>query len=267
MMRSKKQKIIVLMMVLLALLLLATLKIRNKPSKWGTLSEPLQKGSIIESVYGIGTVTAEHRYQLKLGAVSTIQRLYVNEGSRVKKGDKLIDLEDMGSFKAPFEGTVTFLPVKEGETVFAQSLILDLVDLQDRYLVVSLEQRGALRVRQGQKARINFDSLRDESYDGRVESVYAHDNNFYVRIGVAGLPSQFLPGMTGDVAIGVAERSGVLLAPVAAIESGKVYLKDTDAKPKMLLVKTGIVDGAMAEIVAGELREGDVLYIRQKLTP
>ncbi len=239
----------------------ARLGLRGKLSQ-GTLTEPLKKGPVIESVYGIGTVTAFKTYQVKLGVTSTIRNLHVKEGDPVKRGQPLVDLEGPVSVTAPFDGTVTYLPVKIGENVFAQSVILSLSDLRDRYIVVSLEQRAVLRVRQGQKARISFENMRGESFDGLVQSVYSHENNFLVRIGVERLPPQILPGMTADVAIGIGEIPGALLAPLSAVEEGKVVIDRGSGRPQTVAVKLGVVDGDMAQIISGDVREGDRLLIK-----
>jgi multidrug efflux pump subunit AcrA (membrane-fusion protein) len=228
-----------------------------------SLTEPIRKGPIVESVYGIGTVTATRSFQLKLGVTGTIRRLFVKEGDAVKRDQKLVDVDGV-PFNAPFDGTITLLPYKVGETVFPQAVVLSIVDLQDRYVLVTLEQQAALRVRRGQKARLSFDSMREVSYDGQVEAIYSNENNFFVRIGVAGLPAQILPGMTGDVAIGIAEHRDALIVPVAALDAGKVYVK-RGLGTAAVEVRTGIVDGAMAEIVAGDLREGERLVIRKKV--
>lgn len=229
------------------------------------LTEPIKKGAIVESVYGIGTVTATRSFQLKLGVTSTIRRLFVKEGDPVKRDQRLADLDGV-LFSAPFDGTITLLPFKVGETVFPQAVVLSIVDLQDRYLLVTLEQQAALRVRRSQKAKLSFDSLRAESHDGLVEAIYSNDNNFFVRIGVAALPPQILPGMTADVAIGISERRDALIVPVAAIDSGKVTVK-RGLGTATVAVKTGIVDGAMAEIVSGDLQAGERLLIRKKVAP
>ena len=228
------------------------------------LSEPIRRGSVIESVYGIGTVTATRSFQLKTAVPSTVRELHVQEGDYVRRGQRLVELDGVGSFRAPFAGTVTSLPLKVGETVFAQSVVLELVDLLDRYLVVSLEQRGAVRVRRGQQAQISFEAMRGEAFQGVVESVYSRANDFLVRIDVSKLPPQVLPGMTADVAIGIAERDNALLVPVAAVNGGKVRVK-RGSKTEEVEVTTGVIDGAMAEIVEGDVREGDrVVMPRQE---
>lgn len=261
--RLKSHKALSFLVAFLLLIAAVTVGMRARQGKGDSLSEPLKKGAIMESVYGIGTVTATRSFQQKFGVMSTVQDIYIKEGDHVRSGQRLALMSDGLVLRAPFEGTVTFLPVKVGETVFPQSVILNLVDLADRYIVVSLEQRGALRVRQGQKAKISFDSMRGETFDGSVEAVYSNDNNFLVRIGVSNLPPQVLPGMTADVGIGIAERKDVLLIPSAALSGTKVRVKRGLGKPKEVDVTVGIVDGSMAEIASGDVDEGDRLVLQK----
>jgi membrane fusion protein, macrolide-specific efflux system len=229
------------------------------------VSEPLKKGTICEAVYGIGTVTANQSFQLKSGVTTTIRKLYVKEGDLVKKGDRLVDLEGTTLFTAPFSGTITYVPFKEGETVFAQSVVLDLLNLKDRYILVSLEQRGALRIKAKQKAKINFDTIREQTYEGEVQAIYSHSNDFLVSIVVSNLPPQILPGMTADVSIVIREKANVLLIPVAAMDlDGVMVQHGGSGMPEREQIKTGLVDGAMAEVVSGNLKDGDKLIIRKK---
>ena len=253
--------------ILLLIILIVVMKSRSIASASVTLSEPISRGTILESVYGIGTITARHSYQLKLGVTSTLLQVYVAEGDHVHRGQKLVKLEGSGDFAAPFEGTVTSLPLKVGETIFSQVVILSLVDLLDRYIVVSLEQRAAIRVRADQKAKLSFENMREQSFEGVVQSVYSNDNNFLVRIGVSNLPPQLLPGMTADVSIAIAEHPNVLIVPTLAIDTGKVYIQRAHGQPEPVEIKTGVIDGVMAEVISGEVHEGDRLSLRKKIGP
>ena len=105
-----------------------------KPSEI-ILSAPLQKSSISESVYGIGTVFAEKRFDYKAGVTNTLDDVFIKEGDSVTAGQKLIRLGSI-FVTAPFDGVVTSLPSKVGENIFASSVVLSLVDLTQRYIVV-----------------------------------------------------------------------------------------------------------------------------------
>jgi len=253
----------------LAILFVATilvvrhLRVRSE----GMLSEPLQRGTIIESVYGIGTVLANRSFQIKPGVISTIDTFYVKEGDTVPKGAPLAKIDKV-IYRAPFGGTVTYLPFKEGENVFAQVPVLTLVDLMDRYLVVSLEQQGALRIHSGQKATMSFDTIREQSYSGVVESVYSNGSSFLARIDVSNLPPVVLPGMTADVAIQIRRQDDALLVPVSALISGDMlWVKRGAGIPKKVEVKVGIVDKAQAEVVSGDVHPGDRVLIKSREKP
>ena len=258
----------ILSLVLAVFIGIITIYVPNQFAKMnGSLSNPLEKGTIVESVYGIGTVMATRSYQIKFGVTSTINQIYVKEGDAVKKGARLMNI-DGSIYSAPFSGTITSLPYKAHENIFAQMPLLTLVDLNDRYVLISLEQQGALRVKPGQKAKLSFDTIREQNYDGVVESIYSFENNFLARINVSSLPPIILPGMTADVAITLTQKSNALLAPVAALEEGKYYwTKNGKWFPKRVEVKIGIVDKAMVEIVSGDLNVGDRVLIRKQANP
>ena len=70
--------------------------------------------------------------------------------------------------------------------------------------------------------------------------------------------------MTADVAISIETREKVMLVPVASLERGGiVWRKRGRGIPSKVPIKIGIVDKAMAEVVSGELSEGDRLLIRK----
>ncbi|MBC7386188.1 MAG: efflux RND transporter periplasmic adaptor subunit [Cryobacterium sp.] len=232
----------------------------------GSVSDPLKRGTVFDAIYGIGTVTAVRSYAIKPGVIATIQNLYVREGDFVHKG-KLLARIDGAIYRSPFDGVVNFLPFKAGENIFTQLPVLVLTDLANRYVVVTLEQQGALRVRPGQKAKISFDSMRSRSFDGAIESVYSYNNSFLARIDVANLPKEILPDMTADIAIVIREIKDALIIPVSALEADSVWVKRGHSVPTQVKIKLGVVDGTMAEVVSGDLNPGDRLMIRNRLAP
>jgi macrolide-specific efflux system membrane fusion protein len=249
---------LILVVVLFALVYFASNSYKRSQ---GQLTEPLKKATIAETVYGIGTIVANQTMQIRPGQVLHIDRYNCKEGDYVKKGDVMVVLDHV-PWRAPFSGTITNLPFKIGENVFAQGPILTLTDLTDRYMTVSLEQQGALRVRPGQKVKMSFDTIREESYDGIVRSVYSNESNFLARIDVSDLPKIILPGMTADVGIIIKKRENALLIPIAAISDGKVWVKRGKALPELIPVNLGIIDKDMAELISGDLSEGDRILIK-----
>lgn len=258
-----KKKIAIAGACVLAVVL-AGRALRTRSAVDGGLSEPLTRGAIQESVYGIGTVAANRSQQMKTGVITTVLRVHIKEGDEVRKGARLIELDGIGVMTAPFDGTVTSLSYKAGETVAAQSVILTVTDLTDRYISVALDQEAALRVARGMPVRISFESMREQPFEGAVEALYSSGSDFLARIGAAGLPERVLPGMTADVAISLQRKAGVLLVPVAGIGSDGVRVKRGSGPPFRTQVKTGIIDGEMAEVLDGDLREGDRVVVGRR---
>lgn len=223
----------------------------------------IRTGEIAEAVYGLGTVTAKQSYQLKLGVNSVIRELFVDEGESVVKGQPLVQLNEGQLFKAPFAGVVTSVPFKAGELVYPQTPIITVMNLKDRYVVVGLEQEGALRIRSGQVAKMSFETLRGTVYRGKVSTLYPGDGQFLVRIEIPDLPDEVIPGMTGDVAIEISRKEKATLVPLGAIQSGLVY-KKSGRSYKKTKISIGAVDGRWAELLAGDLKPGDRIRVPQK---
>lgn len=219
-------------------------------------------GEITESIYGLGKVKAHNFHDIKLGIMSSVQKLYVREGDYVNKGDKLLRLEGNTLFHAPFSGTVTLIAFGELQPVFPQQTILRLEDLSNKFIEVSLEQQGALRVEKSQAVRVIFESVRGEVLKGKVDSIFPRNEEFLVHVTVAGLASQVLPGMTADVAIEVGRKDKALLVPLSAISSGQVRIL-RNKKRIVVSLKIGVIDGNWAEVVEGDIQADDLIIVQK----
>lgn len=220
-----------------------------------------RRGEIVEAIYGLGKVKARRRFEVKIGILTDVQKVFVNEGDSVKKGAPLIQFSESGLFRAPFDGVITLVAAEEGETVVPQAPVVRLEDLSDKYVEVSLEQQGALRIQKGQRTQIVFESLRGEKLEGQVATIFSKNDEFLAHIEVTGgLQPNVLPGMTADVAISVAQHENALLVPVAAINNGQVIVLRGGKRLKVPL-KIGAIDGQMAQVIEGDLTENDQVLI------
>jgi macrolide-specific efflux system membrane fusion protein len=221
-----------------------------------------QHGEITEAVYGLGKVKANHRFEVKLGVISTVKKVYVREGDFVQKGSKLIEFDTNALFRAPFDGTVTLISAFEGETATPQSVILRMENLKDRYIEISLEQQGALRIKRGMPAKVSFESLRGKVLQGKVVALFPKDDEFLAHVEAQDLEESVLPGMTADVSIEIGKIQNALLIPVKALSNGTVLIRRNGSKQKVK-VEVGHVDGLSAEIKGDSLRPDDeVLFIK-----
>lgn len=217
-------------------------------------------GPIVESIYGLGTVQSENIYTLKLGVTTMVKKLFVSEGDKVQKGQRLLAFDEEGiqTQYAPFASSVTQINYYAGESVIPQSPILTLMDLDHRYVSVSLDQEGALRVRPKQKALLSFESLEQSSIEGTVKAIFPKQGQMTAYIESPNLPPEVLPGMTADVAIVVNEKSHAILLPLKYIYKGKINLK-IEGKFEPTPIKLGIVDAEWGEILSPTLTESHLI--------
>lgn len=254
----KNSKILIISSVSFAILgILLTLWFFNKgQNDW---INP-KKGTITEAIYGLGKVQADQKFEVKVGVMTNVSKVFVKEGDKIEKNNPLIKFEDTKIFKAPFSGTVTAVYFNEAETVFPQTIALKLENLKDKYVEVSLEQEGALRVRKGQKANIIFESLRADKFEGKVLSIFPKNEEFLAHIEVDGLGEQILTGMTADVSITIGHHEDALLIPLSSLQNGIVLIK-RDGKKIKVPVKIGGIDGEWAEVLEGDIQLTDLLLI------
>jgi len=220
-------------------------------------------GPIVEAIYGLGKVKTDRVYEVKLSVVKAIEQLYVKEGDKVKKNDNLVKMEGDLYFRAPFDGTVTAIGYHQAQSVFPQQAVLRLENLENKYIEVSLEQQGALRVQTGQKVRVLFESIRGEQLTGEVASVFPRDEEFLAHIRLQGLGGNVLPGMTADVAIETGRRDKALLVPLSGVSDGRVRIL-RDGKKVVRELKIGSIDGNWAEVLEGDVKESDQVIIKRK---
>lgn len=257
---TKRSKVWFIALPLMLTLIVGGVYLRRSQKAYTEVGK-LERRRIVEAVYGLGTVTARKSYNIKLGLTGQVRKVFVREGDSVKKGDPLVSVEGATEFKAPFDATVTSVPFKEGETAYPQNILMKLTDLNDNYIVVSLDQRAAMKVRTGLPVTLSFEGNREKAIKANVASVYPNDGQFLVRIDSDAIPATALPGMTVDVAIEVTAKEGALLAPVAGVQKGYLIVGSSHQVQK---VETGLVDGARVEILSGQVKEGDPVFVRPK---
>lgn len=259
---QKKNKSIYFL-ILVAAIILAAIGFYYYNKRFSAEMVKPKVGPVVEAVYGLGTVIAPRTYQVKSAINQNIVAIYVTEGDQVKAGDRLIQFDESGAKRAPFVGTITAVPFKQGEILFPGVAAITLINLQDLYLEVSLEQQSALRIIKGQKAVVSFETMRNQKMNGQVQSIFPKESQFIVRITLPQFPNGVLPGMTADVAIEVARKENVLSIPVKAISSGKISFRRHDKTMKES-VEVGVTDGEWAEVLSNNIQADDEILVRSK---
>jgi HlyD family secretion protein len=138
------------------------------------------------------------------------------------------DLEET-HLVAPVSGLVTRIFVEEGENVVTGTMnnpgtvILEIADLSEMEVEAEVDETDVIRVRPGQRARIEVDALPDTVLTGTVSRVgqagktSQEGADFLVRVRIDDPPDVLRPGMSADVEILVASADSALALPIQAL--------------------------------------------------
>jgi HlyD family secretion protein len=188
--------------------------------------------------------------------------------------------------RSPVSGVVISRNVDVGQTVAAtfQTPVLYQIaqDLTQMQIDTNLAEADVGGVRVGQSVTFTVDAYPDRTFSGSVKQIRLNPTvqqnvvTYDVVVAVANPERLLLPGMTAVVSIRVAERTGVLRIPLAALryrppdnetlkpEDGQriVYRLD-QGQPKPTAVRIGIYGAKSAELLEGDLRAGDELVVEK----
>jgi len=172
--------------------------------------------------------------------------------------------------KAPFTGTVTSVSAVKGALVSAGTQAVRLADLSTLQLKVPVSEVDIPNVAVGQKASMTFDAFFNQSFSGQVlEIAGAAENqagvmNYMVTISIDHGQETIKPGMTAGVVIQTAELPDVLVLPIQAVvnKDGKdiVYVM-RGGQPETVQVQVGAYSDGLAEILSGDLEEGEMVVL------
>lgn len=254
-----KKKYLIFSLIIVSLLFLTFFTISFYKNTRFIQAKP-KYDNIVESVYGLGEIKSHTFFDFKSTVSQTLTEIYVKEGDFIKKDTPLFKTFQNQVFRSPINGTVTNLPFHKMENIPAQQSIIEIVDLSDIYIEVSLEQNAALRIKKGELAKISLESFRGKVYTGKVSALFPKNGEFIVQISLDSMESSVLPGMTVDVVIEVGKKKNALLIPYSAVDSGKVWRIRNDKKEKVK-VAIGYTDGIWAEIQNGDIKISDTILI------
>ena len=218
-------------------------------------------------------------YDLALSKVQDAQR----EWERVKAGTNKDDISaaearvaaseatvSLGWLEAPFNGTVTRAYPKVGDEVATGTQGYRIDDLSELFVKVNISEVDINRVTIGQPVELSFDAVNGKTYKGEVTEVASVgiDNgsgvDFEVTLKILEPDNQVRPGMTAAVNIIVNEIKNILIIPNRAIrlkDGQRIVYILAGEQLKETKVEVGSSSDTQAEILGGELKEGDVVVL------
>ena len=170
---------------------------------------------------------------------------------------RVADVLQKTTYTAPYDGVVTNLPVREGESVVIGiqnalgSTLLTLADMSVITAEVKVDETDIVNVRLGQPAEVTIDAIPKKIFHGTVSEI--GDNaivrstgvatsqqttaseeakDFKVVVTVTDPPEDLRPGLSTTAKITTAARSGVLSVPIQALSvRSKAQLEQEKATP------------------------------------
>ncbi len=251
----------------------------------------VKKGDLYISLSSNGNVAPKNRVEIKPPISGRIERIIVEEGDYVQKGQTLAwmssteraalldSVRNQGSAEmakwqelykpipivAPVSGTIIAKNINPGQTVNSADALYVLSD--NLIIKVQVDESDIAKIFAGQKAKVVLDAHSEKPFKGRVDKIAleAQTVNNVTIYTVDVLPVSAVPfmrsGMSCSVTFEIETKNDVLLIPTTAIISkrGKTFVKQGE---KMVAIQTGSSDGRYTEVTSG-LSEGDEISVAQ----
>jgi HlyD family secretion protein len=181
---------------------------------------------------------------------------------------------DQARIIAPFDGTVTEIFVNPGQSVSQGDYAVQIDDLENPLIELSIPQTEVNTLQIGQEARFTFDAIPAREYQGYVQEIAAAGNDvsgqtmFPVTIRVIDADELVKMGFTAYVQIIIKQAEDALLIPNQAVfydEEGATYvmLENEDKSHSEIYVETGARSDAHTEVISGDISEGKLLVVNQ----
>jgi HlyD family secretion protein len=190
---------------------------------------------------------------------------------------------------SPVDGTVISRNVTIGQTVAASfqtpTLFIIGTNLTQMQVDANVSESDIGGLAVGDKASFTVEAYPDRPFDGLVVQVRQAPQSvqnvvtYDVVIGVTNQQRLLMPGMTATCRIVVARRDSVVRVPDLALrytpvgvatatqagpsEHGRVWLL-RDGKPVQVPVRLGLDDDTYSEVLANDLRPGDVVIVAER---
>lgn len=189
--------------------------------------------------------------QLKAQLVASQRKIAQNEATL----NRVNDILKKHNVVAPLDGLVTYLPVRQGETVVpgvqnsAASTIMTIADMSIVTAEVKVDESDIVNIKIGQPAEISIDAMPNRTFTGHVSEIgntailrstglaasqsttsSQEAKDFKVVVAMDNPPDEIRPGLSATAKITTATRKDVLGIPIQALT---VRTKgDLDTNPK-----------------------------------
>lgn len=184
-----------------------------------------------------------------------------------KKLDELDATIAYATLKAPFKGTITARTVDPGDLIRdtgqmapGQTPLFKIVQLDRVRVQVALPENDVPWAKKGDPATLTLRAMPGKPFEGEISRVAKGldegSRTMLVEIDLPNPKGLLMPGMYGEAAIVLEEKTNCLVLPARSVrfdENGRsqVYVVNKAGTIEVVDVKTGLDDGKFIEIEAG----------------
>ncbi|MCS7286216.1 MAG: efflux RND transporter periplasmic adaptor subunit [Anaerolineae bacterium] len=171
---------------------------------------------------------------------------------------------------APFNGIVADVNIVVGGTAGPGTPAITLADISSLEIETQLVELDVGKIQEGQEVEIAFDAIPDRTYRGKVAKVGKVGQtvqgvvNYPVTILMEDPDERVKVGMTANLNILVGRVENALLIPIRAVRSSQgrqVVMVKRGETFTPVPVKIGMANETMAEVVEGDIKEGDLVLV------
>lgn len=293
------KKIAIIFTILLILGIIITYQLKETKEKVEVINYvpyTVSTADVKEIIDTTGEVSALNRVEIKPSVSGRVDKLLVNEGDNVRKGQVLAYLSSSdrvaildavranpnenikdweNTYKAtpvisPMNGKIILRNVVEGQTISTNDILYALAD--ELIVLASVDEADIGKIKNGQRAEITLDAYKDVTINGKVFQILEEGKNvsnvitYYVKIRPEKTPAFFKSLMTANIDIIVKEQKDALVIPWDSFqedEQGQTFVLIGDnMQQSKHIITTGILDGDNVEVTSG-LSKGDTILVKQ----
>lgn len=177
---------------------------------------------------------------------------------------------------APHEGVVGNFDLNPGQVITGATSVnqgttlMTINDLLKLHVRTKVNELDINKISEGMKARITFDALPEENFEGVVSQIFSYaetegnERIFRVLVTFESTDIRIRPGISATVSLPIAEAHDVpVVIPTALFKSGKGFVAYKQKGPgqwEKVEVETGLSDVHFVEVKSG-LQTGDIVSL------
>lgn len=194
------------------------------------------------------------------------EQLDAAKASFEKAKAQLIKAKEMEldfTVKAPWDGIVSKVLVKDGDYVMPRTPLVEIYDPLSLMIRIAVPEKVAPRIQKNLPAEVTLDAYPSKSFKAHVENIYPYlDKQTGTRTIEIKIDEnvELMPGMFSRAKIDLEKAEGAIVIPVEALltkQTGEtVVLVVNEGKVKERRTELGIEDSGFIQIVSG-INEGE----------